>query len=43
MLMMSFNKAAASGFWDGINYEFDIEYARLYNLFVTTQYNVIIR
>ena len=32
---MSFNKAAAAGFEDEINCEFDIENARLYNLFVT--------
>jgi len=40
--MMPFNKAAAAGFRDGINYEFDIEYARLYNLSGTTHDNVII-
>ena len=34
-IMKSFNKAAAAGFEDEINCEFDIEYARLYNLFVT--------
>jgi molybdopterin-guanine dinucleotide biosynthesis protein B len=34
-------QADAQGFRDGINYEFDIEYARLYNLFVTSHYNLM--
>jgi hypothetical protein len=40
--MKSFNNAVVAGFKDEMNCEFDIEYAGLYNLLVTTHdYKII--